>query len=256
MALVMYPGDDFPQDSVLVEESLYETIYRLEEAYWGLRKLSEEEAKKTFTWIQSRINYDRNGELMRTEYDRIRTGGYQNPETKEYIRIQYLKSLTGEPGWKSKYVLLCSVLRMPDLVPELTQGLRDNFMQLDPGPLGRRAGLCSEGIIERGMYCCPVCTPQYQRALHFADPELYQKQETKYMAHLKAWRERGGGTRWYRAPFYLTVLSLYDIGTDAAKAELKTVANRVKPNTFTKWKGSDRASRAKAVAADILAEYR
>jgi len=74
MPTVLYAGDDFPQPSVLVEDSLYETIYRLEETYWGLRHLSKKEAKRTFKWIRSRIDYGREDVLVRTEYDRLRTG--------------------------------------------------------------------------------------------------------------------------------------------------------------------------------------
>lgn len=256
MATVLFSGEDFPQESVLVRDSLYETIYRLEEAYWGLRGLSRREAKKTLKWIQSRIDCGREDVLVRTEYDRERTGGYRDAETGKYVRTTYLKSLTGEPGWKERFVLLCSVLRMPDLVPDLTDGLRRNFMVNDPGPKGRREGPGSEGILDRGMYCCQVCTPQYERALRLAAPGLYRRQERKFISHLKAWRERGGGTRWYRAPFYLTVLVLHDIGSKAAKEELKCVARRVKANMASKWTGNDRASRAKAKAAEILMTYR
>ena len=60
----------------------------------------------------------------------------------------------------------------------------------------------------------------------------------------------------YRAPFYLTVLVLHDIGSAAAKQELKEVAQRVRANTASKWTGEDRASRAKAKAAEILMSYR
>ncbi|MHC4200880.1 MAG: hypothetical protein ACYSU0_12885 [Planctomycetota bacterium] len=256
MPTVLYAGDDFPQRSVLVEDSLYETIYRLEEAYWGLRDLSKKEAKRTFKWIQSRIDYGREDVLVRTEYDRLRTGGYRDRKTGKYVRTTYLKSLTGEPGWKRSFVLLCSVLRTPELVPDLTDGLTRNFMTNDPGPKGRREGVGSEGILESGMYCCQVCTPQYERALRRAAPGLYRRQEAKFMSHLKAWRERGGGTRWYRAPFYVTVLALHDIGSRSAKEELKRVARRVKPNIADKWTGEGRASRAKAKAAEILLTYR
>lgn len=256
MPTILYPGTDFPQDGVLVEESLYETIYRLEEAYWGLRSFARGEAKRTFKWIQSRIDYNRDDILLRTEYDREQTGGYRDKKSGKFVRTIYLKSLTGEPGWKERFVLVCSVLRMPDLVPRLTEDVRRNFMLKDPGPKGRRFGPDSEAILERGMYCCQVCTPQYERALRLAAPGLYRRQEAKFLSHLKAWRERGGGTRWYRAPFYLTVLALHDIGSKAAKRELKEVAQRVTANTATKWKGEDRASHAKAKAAEILMSYR
>ncbi len=100
-------------------------------------------------------------------------------------------------------VLLRSVSRMPDLAPDLTDGLRRNFMTNDPGPKGRREGAGSEGILARGMYCCQVCTPQYERALRGAAPGPYRRQEAKFMSHLEAWRERGGGPvrrRWPSGP--------------------------------------------------------
>ena len=256
MAYVLYSGEEFPQDSVLVEDSLYETLYRLEEAYWGLRDLGKREARKTFKWIQSRLDYDRDGIFLRTGYDRQRTGGYRDTRSGEYVRVVYLKAITGETGWRESFALLCSVLRLPDLAPDLTDGLRRNFMIDDPGPKGRRAGPGSEAILEKGMYCCPVCTPMYQRALRFAAPGLYRRQEAKFMAHLEAWRERGAGTRWYGAPFYVTVLALHDIGSKAARRELSRVASRVKPNITSKWTGEDRASRAKARAAGILMTHR
>jgi hypothetical protein len=253
---VLYSPDDFKAKTVLVKESLYETIYRLEEAYWGLREFNVSDALRTFTWIRTRVRYGRDDVLAKTEYDRSRTRTPPDPRTGKGSREIYLKSLTGEQGWKRSMVLVCSVLKYPKLVPNLTEGLRENFMLNDPGPKGRRYGRGSEGILARGMYCCQVCTPQYQRALSHAAPALYRKQESKFMRHLKEWRERGGGTRWYRMPFYLTVLALHDIGSKAAKKELTAVARNYRGDPRKKWTGDDRSSRAKAKAADILMSYR
>ncbi len=250
-ASVLYSGKDFPGRSVLVRGSVYETIYRLEEAYWGLRTLTKTEARKTFAWLRSRIAAGTEDILRRTEYDRLATGGYRDKKTGKYVRVTYLKSLTGEPGGKHPFMLLCSVLRMAELAPDLARTLKDHFMVNEPGPKGRRPHM-----IEAGMYCCQVCTPQYERALRLAAPGLYRRQEAKFIANLKAWRERGGGTRWYRAPFYLTVLALHDIASKAAREELQCVAARVSPRLPAKWSGDDRASRAKAKAAEILLSYR
>ena len=59
----LYSGNDFPQNKVLVRESLCETIYRLEEGHLGLCKLTKAEARRTPAWIKSRADYRRDGIL-------------------------------------------------------------------------------------------------------------------------------------------------------------------------------------------------
>ncbi|MHC4502451.1 MAG: hypothetical protein ACYTFI_04020, partial [Planctomycetota bacterium] len=54
------------------------------------------------------------------------------------------------------------------------------------------------------------------------------------------------------SPFHLTVPALHDIGSKAAKEELKCAAQRMKSNIADKRTAEDRASRAKAKAAEVL----
>jgi len=253
--LTMYEPEDFATDGVLVEESLRETLYRLDEAYWGLRPLSREEAKRTFEWLASRAHFDRDSLFEPTEYDKQRLAGHRDPETGKWVRVG-LKGLTGERGGGPGGAVLRTAMRMPDVLPDFAEKLRKYFIYMEPGPKGPRFGPGSERILERGMYCCQPCTIPYEASLRRAAPGLYRRQEAKFIAHLKSWRERGGGTRWYRAPFYYTVLALHDIGSKATREELRCVADRVRPSIATKWKAENRASRAKARAAEILLTYK
>ncbi len=109
--------------------------------------------------------------------------------------------------------------------------------------------------MSKGMYCCPCCNSSFQRALFYRDPELYHEQEPALMRTLAELRERGGGTRWYRAPFYYTVLALHEIGTKAAKAELGIIAEKAGKRLAGKRRGDDRASRARAKIVEMLGSY-
>ena len=242
-------GDEFPQDAALVKESLYETIYRLEEAHLGLRKLTKTEARRTLAWVKSRIDYDRDGILLLTDHDRRESSGYRREDNGKWVTV-YIKSFTGENGIHFPHALACHATRMADLAPALASGISDWFVRgLDVR--GRR-----EYLLREGMYCCPCCNSSFQRALFCCDQELYLEQEPASMAKLKELRERGGGTRWYRAPFYYTILALHEIGTEAAKAELRLIAERSGKRLANKRRGDDRASQARTKIVEFLESYR
>ena len=245
----LYTGDDFPQDKVLVEESMYETIYRLEEAHLGLRKLTKTEARKALAWIKSRIDYRRDGILGITDYDRRESSGYRKPETGKWVTV-YLKSFTGENGIHFPHALACHAVHMADLSPGLARDVSNWFVG------GWRKPERRQSLLRSGMYCCPCCNSSFQRALFRCDRKLYREQEPAFMAKLKELRERGGGTRWYRAPFYYTILALHEIGTKAAKAELQLLAERAGQRLANKHRGDDRASRARAKIVEMLDSYR
>ena len=244
----LYSGDDFPQDKVLVRESLYETIYRLEEAHLGLRSLTKGEARKALAWVQSRVDYHRDGILEITDYDRRKSSGYRKPDGK-WVTV-YLKSFTGENGIHFPHALACHVVRLADVnrtfARELTEALSAHWRRPEQW----------RWLLEHGQYCCPCCNSSYQRHMFWLDPESYREQEPAFMQTPRALRKRGGGTRWYRAPFYYTILTLHEIGTDATKAELQVVADRAGKRLANRRRGDDRASRARAAIVEMLNTYR
>lgn len=245
----LYSGDDLPQDGVLVEESLYETIYRLEEAHLGLRKLTKTETRKALAWIESRTDFSRDEILRRTDYDRREACGYRKAETGKWVTV-YLKSFTGENGIHFPHALACHAVRMADLRPRFARDLADWFVK------GWREPKRRQGLLRSGMHCCPCCNSSFQRALFLCDRELYDEQEPAFMAKLKELRERGGGTRWYRAPFYYTLLALHEIGTKSTKEELRVVAGRAGERLAKQRRGDDRASRAREKIVEMLEPYR
>ena len=54
MANILYSGTDFPQRGILVEESLHETLYCLQEAHWGLRDHTDSEIVAAIDWLRTR----------------------------------------------------------------------------------------------------------------------------------------------------------------------------------------------------------
>jgi len=241
-------GDDFPHSKVLVKESLYETIYRLEEAHLGLRKLTAAEARKTLAWLKSRVDYSVDGSLVVTDYDRRESSGYRKPDGK-WVTV-YLKSFTGENGIHFPHALACHVVRLVSANPTFAREMTDAFSAHWRRPEQWQF------LLKHGQYCCPCCNSSYQRHMFWLDPDAYHEQEPAFMRTLGKLRKRGGGTRWYRAPFYYTILTLHEIGTDAAKAELQLIADRAGRRLASRQRGDDRASRARAQIVDMLSSYR
>jgi hypothetical protein len=47
----MYDGLGFSSEGILVEESLIETLFRLEEAHHGLRSYQNQQIRKALDWL-------------------------------------------------------------------------------------------------------------------------------------------------------------------------------------------------------------
>ena len=96
MANLLCCEDDFAPGQLLIDESLYETGYRLEEYLWEVRPGTRSEASGAFQWLQTRVEgRGERIEWQRTQRDRELTGGYPLPDG-GYRRIQYVKLPTGE----------------------------------------------------------------------------------------------------------------------------------------------------------------
>ena len=126
--------------------------------------------------------------------------------------------------------------------------VRDNLLDVYPGPRKRQPELLSAGT-----FCCPPCTSQYQLALRKASPSLYGKQEPHFMESLEA--SRSDRRRWYRYPFYYTLLALHEIGSEAAQEELHTVAQGLRLSLLGRYQGGDRQSRFRRLALETALGY-
>jgi hypothetical protein len=267
MANILYSDTDFPQQGILVEESLYETLYRLQEAHWGLRDHKDSEFASAINWLHTRmIHTSPRLQWHPTDYDRERTGGYRKPSGEYVVLIGYPKLPTGEaavnPPLALAHIFLSAtgggdadqqrvsdmhLVRDAHLVSD-AHLVRDNLLDVYPGPRKRRPELLSAGY-----FCCPSCTAQYQLALSQASPTLYRDQEPHFMRNFQA--SRSERRRWYRYPFYYTLLALHEIGSDAAQEELHTVAQGIRPSLLKRYQGGDRQSRFRRLALETALDY-
>ena len=243
MASVLYAGTEFGSQDVLVEPSLYETLYRLQEAHYGLRPYTPQQIRDALDWIESRQDPGaRRLVFQRTDYDRQMTGGYRAP-TGERVNETRLKLPTGEGTWNSALQFICLLLHWEDAAAEIVQRARTSFLEVYPG---RRA--------HTGRFCCGRCNAVYQPTLRLVDPEQYRAQEPAFVETLR--RDRAGGDRWAQHPFYYTILALDEIGTDATRQELHDVARHIRPTLLRRYQGKeDRASRFRRLAIDTALRY-
>jgi hypothetical protein len=135
------------------------------------------------------------------------------------------------------------LLQWEDPGAEIVQRARTSFLEEYPYPGARP-----------GRFCCARCNAVYQPALKLVDPERYQAQEGAFIDELH--RDRTKGMRWKQHPFYYTLLALDEIGTDAAREELRYVGHRMRPSVLKRYRGKkDRASRFRQLAIEKALQY-
>jgi hypothetical protein len=243
MANVMYEGAEFAVHGLLVTESLYETLYRLEEARVDLRPYTSAQVHEALDWLKGRLGSEETRLTMRrTDFDRQRTGGYRAPAG-DYVRARYLKLPTGEGTWNTPVQAIRLILHWEKHDTELAQRARASFLDVYPYPHAAP-----------GRFCCGRCNAVYQPTLKLVDPERYADQEPAFIEALN--RDRRGGSRWGQHPFYYTLLALDEIGTDATRDELRAMARRIGPSLLKRYSGKDdRSSRFRRLAIESTLKY-
>ena len=243
MANVMYAGTEFGSQDVLVEASLYETLYRLEEAHHGLRPHKASQIRDAMDWLESRLDpRSRRLSFSRTDFDRQVTGGYR-AASGEYVKLRYVKLPTGEGTWNDGVQSIRTLLQWQDPDTEIAQRARTSFLEVYPGRLD-----------SPGRFCCGRCNAVYQPTLKLVDPERYEVQEEAFVEVLH--RDRTEGLRWKQHPFYYTLLALDEIGTGAARDELRYVAHRIRPSLLRRYQDKDdRPSRFRRLAIETALRY-
>ena len=243
MASISYTGKESASQEILVEESLYETLYRFQEARYELRPHAPRQVRDALDWIESRQD-PRTQQLafQRTDLDRQLTGGYRT-ESGEYVRSTHLKLPTGEGKWNLAVQFIRLLLNWEDPDAEIVHLARASFLDLYPGP-----------HVKPGRFCCGPCNASFQPALHLVDAERYAAQEPAFIETLR--RDRADRPRWKQHPFYCTILALDDIGTDAAHQELHYIAPHIHPSLATRYQSKDdRASRFRRLAIETALKY-
>jgi len=99
-------------------------------------------------------------------------------------------------------------------------------------------------VLERGgksgSYCCYRCTMPFLRTLAVVKPGEWDEILEKGLNRIKEARTPDG--RWHGFPFFYTLLTLSEMDTPSARAELRH-ASKVAEKLLKRYHGNDRTSR-------------
>jgi len=106
-------------------------------------------------------------------------------------------------------------------------------------------------IIERGgksgSYCCHTCTMSFLRTLTVVEPDKGGEIVEKGLNKIRKARTSDG--RWRGFPFYYTLLTLSEIDTTSAHAELRH-ASKTAERLLKRYQNGDRVSRFRRLALE------
>jgi hypothetical protein len=227
--MIRYLEDLFMETKkILVPESLQETLWRLEEVRQGFRNKSIAYVQEALQWVLARQGLP---------------GSYSNlfmPTVQDLTQGAHL--LTGErmqSGGGARHVLGEEALRTVILwnlgsAPAVTEALK-GFNQ----------------IIERGgksgSYCCHTCTISFLRTLAVVKPDEWEQILEKGLDKIRKARTSDG--KWRGFPFYYTLLTLSEIDTASAHAELRH-ASKIAGRLLKRYTSGDRVSSFRRLALE------
>lgn len=248
MSAMMFDGLGFSSEGILIEESLIETLFRLEEAHYGLRSYQNQQIRKALDWLMPFLNIG-NGQIKIdiTAYDRRLTGGYRN-SSGEYVRKKYVKLPTGEQKGNLSIQCIYQLLTWGKEIPTVEEKAKNYFLNVYPAPYKK------PNLAQSGRFCCNSCNILYQKTLKLTDPDFYAKQEKAFMRNLS--KTKSSTERWKGYPFYYTILTLKEIDSAATRNELRNAAKYVSQSLMEKYNENDRASKFRKLAIQTVLEYR
>ena len=122
-------------------------------------------------------------------------------------------------------------LRSPSAVKQALKGFNDLL----------------EAGAKSGGWCCYTCTIAFLRALAVAKPDKWDRILEKGLNRINKARTPDG--RWHGFPFYYTLLTLSDIHTPSAQAELRH-AGKIAERLLKRYHSDDRRSRFRRLALE------
>jgi len=206
---------------ILVPESLQETLWRLEEVRQGFRSKSSAYMQEALQWVLSRQGLP---------------GSYSNlfmPTVQDVN--QGARLLTGErmqSGGGTRHVLGEEALRTVIVWKlESTSAVKEAVKGFNQ--IIARGG-------KSGSYCCHTCTMSFLRTLTVVKPDEGDEIVEKGLNKIR--KERTSDGRWHGFPFYYTLLTLSEIDTTSAHAELRH-ASKTAERLLKRYQNDDRVSR-------------
>jgi len=215
-------------EKILVPESLQETLWRLEEVRQGFRSKIAADVQEALQWVLTRQGLQ---------------GSYFNMfmPTKQDLS-QGVRLLTGErmrSDAATRHILSEEALRTVIVwnlrsSSAVTQALKGFNALLEAGG-------------KNGSWCCYTCSMAFLRSLAVVKPNRWDRTLEKGLNRIRKAQTSDG--RWHGFPFYYTLLSLSEMDTPSARAELKH-ASKVAERLLKRYQSDDRTSRFRRLALE------
>lgn len=214
---------------ILIPESLQETLWRLEEVRQGFRRKSAADVQEALEWV-----LERQGSLR----------SYFNlfmPTTQDLS--QGVRLLTGERmlsdagtrhvlGEEALRTVILWKLGSSSVVKQALKGFIDLL----------------EAGAKSGSWCCYTCTTAFLRTLAVVKPKRWDGILEKGLEKIKKARTPDG--RWHGFPFYYTLLTLSEMDTPSARAELRH-AGKMAERLLKRYRSDDRISRFRRLGLEV-----
>jgi hypothetical protein len=215
-------------EKILVPESLQETLWRLEEVRQGFRGKSTADVQEALQWVLTRQG-------LKGAY--LNMFMPTNQDLSQGVRLLTGERMRSDAG--TRHVLGEEALRTVSAwnlssSPAVSQALKGFNDLLEAGG-------------KNGSWCCHTCTIAFLRTLAVVKPNEWDRILEKGLNRIEKARTPDG--RWHGFPFYYTLLTVSEMETPSARAELRH-ASEVAEGLLKRYQNDDRISRFRRLALE------
>jgi len=215
-------------ESILVPESLRETLWRLEEVRQGFRSKSAAHVQEALQWVLTRQGLQRAYFNLFLPTDQDLSEGARLLTGERMLSDAGTRHVLGEEALRTVIVW---GLGSSSAVAQALKGFND---LLEAGG-------------KNGSWCCYTCTIAFLRTLTAVKPNKWDMIHEKGLSRIRKARRHDG--RWHGFPFYYTLLTLSEMDTPSARAELRH-ASQVGERLLRRYQDDDRVSRFRKLALE------
>ena len=215
-------------NKVLVPDSLQETLWRLEEVRQGFGSKSVADVQEALRWVLARQGLQGSYFNLFMPTNQDLSQGVRLPTGERMLSDAGTRHVLGEEALRTVIVWK---LRSSSAVTQALKGFN---------------GLLEAGG-KAGSWCCHTCTIAFLRTLPVVKPSKWDRILEKGLNRIKKARTPDG--RWHGFPFYYTLLTLSEMDTPSARAELRH-ASKIAERLLKRYHSDDRISRFRRLALE------
>ena len=216
-------------NKVLVPDSLQETLWRLEEVRQGFRSKSVADVQEALRWVLARQGLQGSYFNLFMPTNQDLSQGVRLPTGERMLSDAGTRHVLGEEALRTVIVWK---LGSSSAVKRALESFNDLL----------------EAGAKSGSWCCYTCTTAFLRTLAVAKPNRWDGILEKGLNRIKKARTADG--RWHGFPFYYTLLTLSEMDTPSAQAELKHTS-KIAERLLKRYRGDDRISRFRRLGLEV-----